>query len=60
MQGMIEMEWGWKEYIDHRAFFGASLNVNFELININCEIGFGIEGFGSEVQLYFAVEGSAQ
>jgi hypothetical protein len=58
LQGTFVLEWGWKEYKDHRAFYYVGVNLDVKLIEVKMEIGVGISGFTFKLQIYGALNGS--
>ena len=58
MQGIFNMEWGWKEYSDHRAYFNTLYQFNVEIFYLSFEIGAGVSGLGSKAQVYANLAGS--
>lgn len=58
MQGTFVVEWGWKEYKDHRAYYYIGVNLDIKLFEIEFEIGIGVQGFSIELQVYGSLKGS--
>lgn len=60
LQGTFVLEWGWKEYKDHRAFYYMGLNINLKILEVKFEIGIGVSGFCCKLQLFGALAGSVE
>lgn len=43
LEGELTGTWGWREYTDHRAFFGYAINVDLTILELTAGIGFGID-----------------
>lgn len=57
-QGLIELDWAWREYKDHRAYQWIAAQLACEVIKISFELGVGISGFSFKAQLYGNISGS--
>jgi hypothetical protein len=58
LQGTFVLEWGWKEYKDHRAYYYVGLNLDIKLIDLKLEIGVGLSGFSYKIQIFGSLTGS--
>jgi hypothetical protein len=56
-QGTFVVEWGWKEYKDHRAYYYVGAMIDMKLIDLHMEIGVGISGFAYAIQIFGALTG---
>jgi hypothetical protein len=56
-QGTFVVEWGWKEYKDHRAYYYVGANIDVKLIDFKLEIGVGLSGFSFKIQAFGAISG---
>ena len=56
-QGIFELEWGWKEYSDYRAFYWFKINLALKLIEGKLELGIGFQGPGFTAQIFGAING---
>jgi hypothetical protein len=57
LQGTFVVEWGWKEYKDHRAYYYVGANIDIKLIDFKFEIGVGLSGFSFKIQAFGAITG---
>lgn len=57
LQGTFVVEWGWKEYKDHRAYYYVGAMIDMKLIDLHMEIGVGISGFAYAIQIFGALSG---
>ncbi len=56
-QGTFVVEWGWKEYKDHRAYYYVGGNFDFKLIDLKMELGIGVSGFAYKIQIFGSLTG---
>ena len=57
-QGTFVVEWGWKEYKDHRAYYYVGTNIDLKLIDLRMEIGIGVSGFAYKIQIFGQLTGA--
>ena len=57
-QGTFVVEWGWKEYKDHRAYYYIGVNLDVKIVEVKLEIGVGVSGFAFKIQIFGALNGS--
>lgn len=57
-QGTFVVEWGWKEFTDHRAYYYLGANIDLKLIEAKFEIGVGVEVGPVALQVYGTIKGS--
>jgi len=61
MQGALNFKWGWREYAKagqvHRAFYWLCFEADIALLQVNVELGIGVEGFGFQLQVFGRIEG---
>jgi len=57
-QGTFVVEWGWKEFTDHRAYYYIGANIDLKLIEAKFEIGVGVEVGPVALQVYGTVKGA--
>lgn len=57
-QGTFGLQWGMKEYTDHRSFLWFKANLEFVIFSIAVEVGVGVSGCGFKAQIYAKIEGS--
>lgn len=64
MQGTLNFKWGWREYAkagqEHRAFYWLCFEADIALVQVNVELGIGVEGFGFSLQVFGLVEGEVR
>jgi hypothetical protein len=58
LQGSVSLSGGWKEYTDHRAYFGFTLSGNVKLLGLKGELGFGVSGFSIKIQAFASLGGT--
>lgn len=58
LDGKISLEWGWKEYTDHRAFMKVKAEIKITFFDIKTEIGVGISGFSVKFQAFVSIQGT--
>jgi hypothetical protein len=56
LEGVFKIEWGWKEYKDHRAFMRMAAIIDITLIGISYEIGVGVSGFSFKLQVFASLK----
>jgi hypothetical protein len=56
-EGTFSIEWGWKEYQDHRAFMRMAAILDVTLIGISFELGIGVSGLSFKLQIFALLEG---
>ncbi|TKC96340.1 pesticin C-terminus-like muramidase [Polyangium fumosum] len=57
LQGSFNLEWGMKEYKDHRTYFGLKASIDLVLFAISLEVGVGVE-CGFKAQVFAKIDGS--
>lgn len=55
-EGLFKIEWGWKEYNDHRAFMRMAAIFDITLIGFSYEIGVGVSGFSFKLQVFALIK----
>jgi hypothetical protein len=58
MQGNLKLNYGWKEYTDHRSYFELVGSGSITLIEWKGEVGFGISGFSFKIQAFMELSTS--
>ncbi len=58
LDGKFALEWGWKEYTDHRAYMRVKAEVKITFFDIKTEIGVGISGFSVKFQAFVSIQGT--
>ena len=58
LQGTFIVEWGWKEYKDHRAYYYVGINLDIKLIEMKMEMGVGVSGFAFKLQIFGSLSGA--
>lgn len=59
-QGGVAVQWGWKEYTDHRAYRWIDFYVELTIFAVRLEFGFGVSGLSFAAQVYAAVAGDVK
>ncbi|MCA1751238.1 MAG: hypothetical protein ABR572_03785 [Cryomorphaceae bacterium] len=54
----LELQWGWKEFTDEKAFYAVSAKCTVNLIKVKIEFGFGVSGVIFKAQLFASGEGA--
>jgi hypothetical protein len=57
MQGALQVQWGWKEYSDHRAYRWVDVCIELTIFSVKLEVGVGLSGLSFAAQVYVAVLG---
>lgn len=52
------LEWQWKEWTDHRAYFWIKSLIKSTIIKLSCELGVGIEVPAFKAQIFGKISGS--
>ncbi len=64
MKGTLNFKWGWREYAkegqEHRAFYWLCFEADIALLQVNVELGIGVEGFGFELQVFGLIKGEVR
>lgn len=62
LSGEVEAEWGWREFSDHRCFFGYSVTVSIMLFSASLDfsVGVGIKVGPVECSANIGVKGSVE
>ena len=58
LKGKFILNWGWREYDDHRAFMAVGVSMEMTLLSVEFEIGVGISIFQVVGQVYGVLAGS--
>lgn len=58
MEGQFDLDWAWKEYKDHRAYFNIKPSISVNLLSGTAKLAFGIAcpGFKAQAYLYASLE----
>lgn len=57
-QGTFVLEWGWKEYVDHRAYYYIGANIDLKILEIKFELGVGIDVGLVKLQVFGSLAGN--
>ncbi len=54
MSGNFQLEWAWKEYTDHQAYYNIKPSINVKLLSGSIELAFGVKAPGFKAQAYIS------
>jgi len=56
-EGELNCSWGWKEYVDERAYYNVAIHGKVNLVRATIEMGFGLNTSLVEAQLFAKCRG---
>lgn len=56
--GKVGVGWGWREHTTYQAYLWAGLDIDVTLVELQCEIGIGVQALGAKALVFARIKGS--